>query len=161
MTGGTSRIAGPIRPFSCSNTPAKVLKPRFPKTQTGWSGPALLEVPPVILREACNAIYLPFLQDSSLNICRYIPDSSVQFRTRYIWKRGHLFGWNVYIYLKIPCFFLSENDVVKTSNDTAEEKKKTGLDTSLQNTASILRRAGLIRSDSLSKIRESTYYYKT
>ena len=31
MAGGTSRKAGPILPFPCSDTPAKVLKPRFPK----------------------------------------------------------------------------------------------------------------------------------
>ena len=35
MTGGTSRKAGPIRPLPCSNTPAKVLKARFPETTTG------------------------------------------------------------------------------------------------------------------------------
>ena len=35
MAGGTPKKVGPIRPFSCSNTPAKVLKPRFPETQTG------------------------------------------------------------------------------------------------------------------------------
>ena len=35
MAGETSRKAGPIHPFPCSNTPAKVLKPRFPDTKTG------------------------------------------------------------------------------------------------------------------------------
>ena len=35
MTGRTSRKAGPIRPFPWSNTPAKVLKHRFPETKTG------------------------------------------------------------------------------------------------------------------------------
>ena len=56
-----------------------------------------------------------------------------------------------YIHENALLMFLSDNDgIVKISNNTSGERK-TGLVTSPQNTAGILRRASLLRSDTGSK----------
>ena len=119
-------------------------------------GPAFLEAPPAILREACNVV-CRFFRIAFEKLSIHSSFLSLVSGAIYLKKRPFFRLKRRYISENALLFFSSENDnIVKTSNDTPEERK-TGLDTSPQKTSSTLRRASLIRSDFRSKIRESTY----